>query len=41
MSHLEMPDEGRWSGRDKAPLGQNACLHVVELQAGVVAGHLT
>lgn len=36
-----MSDEGRGSGRDKAPLGQNARLHVVELQAGVVAGHLT
>lgn len=41
MSHLKMPDEGGGSGRDEAPLSQNARLHVVELQARVVAGHLT
>lgn len=41
MSHLKVSDEGRRSGRDKAPLRQNARLHIVELQAGVVTRHLT
>ncbi len=40
-SYLKMPDEGGGSRRDKASLGQDARLHVVELQTGVVARHLT
>ena len=36
-----MSDEGGGSRRDEAPLRQDARLHVVELQAGVVARHLT
>lgn len=36
-----MPDEGGGSGRDEASLSQNARLHVVELQSGMVASHLT
>lgn len=40
-AHLEVADEGGRSRGDEAPLGQDARLHVAELQAGVVAGHLT
>lgn len=36
-----MPDEGGGSRRDKTSLSQDARLHVVELQTGVVARHLT
>lgn len=36
-----MPDEGGRSRGDVSPLGQDARLHVVELQTGVVARHLT
>lgn len=41
LSYLKMTDEGGGSGRDKALLSQDARLHVVELQTGVVARHLT
>lgn len=40
-SHLKVADEGGRSRRDEASLGQDARLHVAELQTGVVARHLT
>lgn len=40
-AHLKVTDEGGRSGGDEAPLGQDARLHVAELQAGVVTSHLT
>ena len=40
-AYLQMTNEGRRGGGDEAFLRQDARLHVVELQAGVVARHLT
>lgn len=40
-AHLQVTDEGGRSRGDEAPLGQDARLHVAELQAGVVTSHLT
>lgn len=40
-SNLKMSNEGGWSRRDEASLGQDARLHVAKLQTGVVAYHLT
>lgn len=40
-THLKVTDEGGRSRGDKASLGQDARLHVAELQAGVVTSHLT
>ena len=41
QAYLQMTDEGGGGGGDEAFLCQDARLHVVELQAGVVARHLT